>query len=232
VCNFRGFFLRSSHVLTKDTDLVESARPIHYSTPVAKLTYMSVYDNRDVTSETTPSPSPLSSLTHVHKFIGSLNPTCQTLSNSARLTCLSVYDNRDGASEPAPSPSPPSLLSYVHRCIGSRNPTCQTLPNSTRLTYLSVHDNRDDASCLSPHPPRPPPPRSVSEEGEPMHLCTCVSDAHTCTQVHRFSQPYLTDVVQLILVCVSYIYCRVPVYCVYVLVIVDFLLLSFKLILG
>ena len=35
-----------------------------------------------------------------------------------------------------------------------------------------------------------------------------------------------------ILPCVSYIYCRVPVYCVYVLVIVDFLLLSFKLILG
>ena len=32
--------------------------------------------------------------------------------------------------------------------------------------------------------------------------------------------------------CVSYIYCRVPVYCVYVLVIEDFLLLSFKLILG
>jgi hypothetical protein len=33
-------------------------------------------------------------------------------------------------------------------------------------------------------------------------------------------------------VCASYIYFRVPVYCVYVLVIVDFLLLSFKLILG
>ncbi len=32
--------------------------------------------------------------------------------------------------------------------------------------------------------------------------------------------------------CVSYIYYRVPVYCVYVLVIVDFLLLSFKLSLG
>jgi hypothetical protein len=35
-----------------------------------------------------------------------------------------------------------------------------------------------------------------------------------------------------ILPCASYIYCRVPVYCVYVLVIVDFLLLSSKLILG
>ncbi len=35
-----------------------------------------------------------------------------------------------------------------------------------------------------------------------------------------------------ILPCASYIYCRVPVYCVYVLVIVDFLLFSFKLILG
>ena len=35
-----------------------------------------------------------------------------------------------------------------------------------------------------------------------------------------------------ILPCASYIYYRVPVYCVYVLVIEDFLLLSFKLILG
>jgi hypothetical protein len=35
-----------------------------------------------------------------------------------------------------------------------------------------------------------------------------------------------------ILVCVSYIYFRVSVHCVYVLVSVDFLLLSFKLILG
>ena len=42
---FRGSpFLRSSHVLTKDADSADSARPIPYSTPVAKLTHLSVYD--------------------------------------------------------------------------------------------------------------------------------------------------------------------------------------------
>ena len=40
-------FLPSSHVLTKDEDSADSARPIHYSTPVAKLTHLSVYDSRD-----------------------------------------------------------------------------------------------------------------------------------------------------------------------------------------
>jgi hypothetical protein len=123
-------FLRSSHVLTKDTDSTDSARPIHYSTPVTKLTY------------------------------------------------LSVYDSRDGSSEHGASPSSPSSLTYVHRCIGSRNPTRQTLTNSTRLTYLSVYDNRDDASEPTPSPSPP-------------------LLAHACTQVHLFSQPYLTDVAQL-----------------------------------
>ncbi len=106
---FRGSpFLRSSHVLTKDADSADSARPIHYSTPVAKLTYLSVYDSRDGASEPAPSPSPPSSLTHVHRCICSRNPTRQTLPNSARLTYLGVYDSRDGASERAPFPSPPS----------------------------------------------------------------------------------------------------------------------------
>jgi hypothetical protein len=37
-----------------------------------RLTYLSVYDRRDDASETTPSPSPPSSLTYVHRCIGSL----------------------------------------------------------------------------------------------------------------------------------------------------------------
>jgi hypothetical protein len=75
---------------------------------------ISVYDRRDGASESAPSPSPPSSLTHVHRCIGSHNPTWKTLTNSSRLTYLSVYDIRDAASEPTPSPSPPSSLTHVH----------------------------------------------------------------------------------------------------------------------
>jgi hypothetical protein len=41
------------------------------------------------------SPSLPSSLTHVHRGIGSRNATRQTLPTSAKLTHLSVYDRRD-----------------------------------------------------------------------------------------------------------------------------------------
>ncbi len=147
---FRGSpFLRPSHVLIKDADSADSARPIHYSTPVAKLMYLSVYDSRDGVSEDEASPSPFSSLTHVHKCIGSRNTTRQTLPTSAKLTYLSMYDNRDGVSELASSPLPPSSLMHVHRFIGSRNTTRQTLPTSAKLTYLSMHDNRNDTTqCI------------------------------------------------------------------------------------
>ncbi len=41
------------------------------------------------------SPSTPSSLTYVHRCIGSHNETRQTLTTSPKLTYLSVYDNRD-----------------------------------------------------------------------------------------------------------------------------------------
>jgi hypothetical protein len=65
---FRGSpSLRSSHVLTNDADSADSARPIHYST-------------FDVSPPSpAPSLSPTSSLTHVHRYIGSRNATRQTL---------------------------------------------------------------------------------------------------------------------------------------------------------
>ncbi len=91
-----------------------------------KLTYLSVYDIRDCVSEDTSSPSPPSSITHVHRCIRFHNGTRQTLSTSAKLKYLSVYDSRDGVSEHVSSPSPPSSLTHVHRCIGSRNGTRQT----------------------------------------------------------------------------------------------------------
>ncbi len=140
-------FLRSSHVLTKDTESTDS---VHYSTPVSKLTYLSVYDSRDGVSEREDSPSSPSSFTHVHIMcIGSRNPTRQTLSTSVKLTYLSVYDNNDGVSDQADSPLSPSSLTQVHRCIGSRNPTRQTLTTSSKLTYLSMYDNRNDTTqCM------------------------------------------------------------------------------------
>ncbi len=105
---------RSSHVLTKDADLADSARPIHYST----------FDASPPSPAT--SPSPPSSLTHAHRCIGSRNPNWHTWPNSVRLTYLSVYDNRGGAPEPVPYPSSPSSLTHAHRCIGSRNPNWHT----------------------------------------------------------------------------------------------------------
>ena len=142
-----------------------SARPIH-----AKLTHLSVYDSTDGVSVRAASPSSPSSLTHVHRCIGSRNSTRQTLPTSAKLTYLSVYDNRDVVSghgdSPSPpsslahvhrdvvpghgdSPSSPSLLTYVHWCIGSRNATRQTRTTSAKLTSLSIHDIRNDTTqCM------------------------------------------------------------------------------------
>jgi hypothetical protein len=147
---------RSSLVITKVTDsVVDSVRPIHYSTfdvsppssapslsPTSslthvhryvKLTSLSVYDNREGVSEHTASPSPPSSLTHVHRYIGSRNATRQTLPTSAKLTYLRVYDSRDGVSEHTVSPSPPSSLTHVHRCIGSQHNSTDS-PTSVKLT--------------------------------------------------------------------------------------------------
>ena len=59
-------------------------------------------NNSDVASEPASSPSPPSSLTHVHRCIGSRNPIRHSVPNFARLTYLSVYDSRDGAPEPVP----------------------------------------------------------------------------------------------------------------------------------
>jgi hypothetical protein len=114
-----------------------------------------VYENRDGTSESVPSPSPPSSLTDAHRCIGSRNPTRDSVPNSARLTYLSVYDSRDGVSESAPSPSPPSSLTYVHRCIGSRNPTRHSVPNYAKLMYLSMYYSRDGVSESAPFPSPP-----------------------------------------------------------------------------
>jgi hypothetical protein len=140
-----------------------------------KLTYLSVYDNRDGVSEYVTSPSSPSSITHVYRCIGSRNSTRQTLPTSAKLTHPSVYDNRDGVSEHTTSPSSPSSITDVHRYIGSRNATRQTLSTSAKLTHLSVYDSRDGVSERTG--PRRPPPRSRMYTGtsvpttQPDRLC-------------------------------------------------------------
>ena len=58
-----------------------------------RLTYLSVYDNRDSASDPTLSPSPPPSFTHVHRCIGYRNPNWHSLCKSTRLVFLSVYDS-------------------------------------------------------------------------------------------------------------------------------------------
>ena len=84
---FRGSpVFRSSLVFTKVTNS-DSARPIHYS----------IFDVSHPSP--VPFPSPTSSLTHVHRFIGSRNVTRQTLTTSVKLTSLSIHDSRNGTTQ-------------------------------------------------------------------------------------------------------------------------------------
>ncbi len=146
--------LRSSFVVTKVTDSADSARPIHCSTfdtsPPSPSPFLS-----PTSSEHAASPSTPSSLTYVHRCIGSRNATRQTLSTSAKLTYFSVYDRRDDVSEHVASPSTPSSLTHVHRCIGSRNATRQMLTTSSKLTNLSVYDSRDGVPERAASPSTP-----------------------------------------------------------------------------
>jgi hypothetical protein len=133
----------------KHVNPVSRHAPRQTLTTSVKLTYLSVYDSTDDVSEHRASPSPPSSLTHVHRCIGSRNGTRQTLPTSVKLTYLSVYDSRDGVSECVVSRSPPFSLTHGHRYIGSRNETRQTLPTSAKLTHLSMYDSRNDATqCM------------------------------------------------------------------------------------
>ena len=58
-----------------------------------------VYASRDSVSGHGASPSPPSSLTHVHRCIGSRNATRQTLPTSVKLTSLSMHGSRNGTTQ-------------------------------------------------------------------------------------------------------------------------------------
>jgi hypothetical protein len=129
---FRGSpaAFRSSHVLTKDADSADSARPLHYS-------------KSDSSLARAPALSPCYSLTHAHRSIGYRNRNPQPLTDSAvRLMYLRVYDSRDSSRQPAPSPSLCYSLTHAHRSIGYRNRNPQPLAESAaRLMYLRVYDS-------------------------------------------------------------------------------------------
>jgi hypothetical protein len=77
--------------------------------------YLRVYDRRDSSRQTTPSPSLCHYLTHEHRSIGYPNRNPQSLDESTtRLMYLRVYDRRDSSRQPAPSPSLCSSLTHTH----------------------------------------------------------------------------------------------------------------------
>jgi len=66
-----------------------------HPSPLPRLIYLRVYDNRAISSKTTPSPSSLwHSLTHPHRSIGYRNIPQPLVESVARLIYLRVYDNR------------------------------------------------------------------------------------------------------------------------------------------
>ncbi len=104
---FRGSpgAFRSSHVLTKDGDLEDSARPLHHSKSDSRLTRAPVL-------------SPYYSFTHPHRSIGYHHHNPQPLTDSTvRLMYLRVYDNRDRSRQSVPSPSLSFSIRHAHRSI-------------------------------------------------------------------------------------------------------------------
>ena len=84
-----------------------------------------VYDNRDNSCNSTPSPSLRSSITHAHRSIGHHNHP-QSLAKSTRLRYLSMFDSRV-ASTPSPLPDLPPLH-LVHERLKSPQDLALCLP--------------------------------------------------------------------------------------------------------
>ena len=101
----------------------------------ARLMYLRVYESRDRSGQTVPSPSVYYSLTHPHRSIGHRNRNPQTLPESvAKLMYLRVYDNRDISHQAAPSPSLCSSLTHAHSTLPT--PTLITITCTQVLWFL------------------------------------------------------------------------------------------------
>ncbi len=171
--------LLSQHSISHVHMSIDYHNPTWHSIQMSvRLMYLSVYDSRDNTSESGPSPFPPSSLTHVPRSIDYHNPTWHSMSTSTRVMYLSVYDQqRKFLRLHVPRPHWDSSLTHVHRSIGYHNPTWHSMSVSVRLMYSSVYDIRDNTSESSPSKS---PPLFVTS-------FTCVP-----WQYHRLSQPNLT----------------------------------------
>jgi hypothetical protein len=83
------------------------------------LMYLRVYDSRDNSHQSEPSPSLYYSITHAHWSTCYLNHNPQLLAElSTRLMYLRVYDSRDNSRQSVPSPSLCYSITNVHRSIG------------------------------------------------------------------------------------------------------------------
>ena len=136
--------------------------------------YLRVYDSRDSSRKTAPSPSLCYSLTHAHRSIGYPNIPQSLTDSVTRLIYLRVYDNRDNSSKSTPSQSslcyslththrsigyrnisPSSLcysVSHTHRSIGYHNIPHPLAESAARLIHLRVYDNRSSSSKSAPSP--------------------------------------------------------------------------------
>jgi hypothetical protein len=97
--------------------------------------YLRVYDNRDTSHQSAPSPSPSYSFTHGYRTIGYLNRNPQTLTESStRLINLRVYDSRDRSHQSVPSPSLYYSLTHPHITLPTR--TVLTITCTQVLWFL------------------------------------------------------------------------------------------------
>ena len=83
-----------------------------------------VYDSRDNSWKTTPSPPLSYSLTHAHRSIGYHNIPQSLVESVVRLMELRVYDRRDSSCNTTPSPSLWYSITHAHRSIGYHNTLC------------------------------------------------------------------------------------------------------------
>ena len=110
-----------------------------------RLMYLRVFDSRDNSRLSAPSPSLCYSLTHAHRSIGYRNRNPQLLAESAaRLMHLRVYDNRDSSHQSAPSPSLCYSLTHAHSTLPT--PTLLTITCTQVLWFLECL-TRPTVSC-------------------------------------------------------------------------------------
>jgi hypothetical protein len=115
--------------------------------------YLRVYDNRDNSRQSSPSPSLCYSLTHGHRSIGYRNRNPQLLAESVtRLMYLRVYDNRDSVYDNRdnfhqPSPSPSLCYSLTHSHITLPTPTLITITYTQVLWFLERLTRPTVSSC-------------------------------------------------------------------------------------